>query len=491
MEFEPVYLKDRVRQTDTSNPEFTKDKLNTINPRGSAGIVTLWANPSVIWNKLRDHKPELFQRDSPLVALTSLYGNGLPQMLANLANNPQIQYLAVTGNDLPVVPSHQYLTDFLEGKVTQVDKGGMAMWKLGDSEFAIDAQLKPDMFQHLRVQRFQPSDLEGIVNFVSQQPLPVREENRVRVSLVEPKFSDYPSDLTTHNIVAGTPLEAWMEVMYHLDRFGVNFQLSKGTRRALFNLDVNITDPSFEDETKLRKFGFDPAKLRIYQGEMLKSGVPENTKYTYGDRLTAYWGADALGKIGEQFREDHTQRHGFVSLWDTGKDLLQGESAPCFTDAYFVNRDGRLMMTAGFRTHNAVAAWLQNVYGMRAVQEKVAEYAGLEPGQLNVRSRWIGIDPENAGAVSALKLVDENRKVPLSVNDPRGYFTIQAKEGQIVAEHYSPTGDLLTRYSGSTAMDVKNQLRHARVISDSDHAMWIGYNLARAHSEIHGSSPDF
>ncbi|MEK6893958.1 MAG: hypothetical protein AABX10_00680 [Nanoarchaeota archaeon] len=491
MDFQPLYLADRVHQTDHESPEYRKDKLNLINKGGSAGIVTLWANPLVIWNKLREHNPSLFGENSPLVALTSLYGNGLPQMLANLAHNPQVQYLAVTGNDLPVVPSSQYLADFLAGRVTEIDRGGMKMLKLGDSEFAIDAQLKPDMFRHLKVQRFQPSDLEAMVNFIGQQPSHVDESQRLRVPLIEPKFSDYHSDITSHNITANTPLEAWMEVMYHLDRFGVNFPLAKGTRRGLLNLDVNVTDPSFESEEALRRFGFDPSKLRVYQQEMLKSKVPENTRYTYGNRLTAYWGADALAKIGEQFREDLTQRHGFVSLWDTGKDLLEGESAPCFTDAYFVNRGGKLMMTAGFRTHNAVSAWLQNIYGLRAVQERVAEYAGLEPGQLNVRSRWIGIDPESAGTVSALKMVSQHRKAPLVVNDPRGYFTVRSSDGKIVAEHYSPTGDLLTRYTGRTAMEVKDQLRHARVISDPDHAMWIGYNLARAHSEVHGNSPDF
>ena len=297
MDFKPLYLEDRVHQTDFFNPEFKKEKLNVVNKEGCAGIVTLWSQPQTIWDKLKAQYPRLFASDSPLVALSSLYGNGLPQMLANLANNPQINYLAITGNDLPVVPSYQYLCDFLSNKIELIDNGEVKMWRLGKSQFSIDSQLTPDMFKHLQIRRFPPTNLEEIVNFISQQPSQVTEDRRLVVRLIEPKFKDFPSDQTGHNIVATTPLEAWMEVMYHLDRFGINIVLPEGTRRALFNLDVNITDASFENEERLKNFGFDPENLKKYRTQILSVEIPRDTDYTYGNRLRAHWGGDALTKF--------------------------------------------------------------------------------------------------------------------------------------------------------------------------------------------------
>jgi len=33
-----------------------------------------------------------------------------------------------------------------------------------------------------------------------------------------------------------------------------------------------------------------------------------------------------------------------------------------------------------------------NLYGLRAIQEYIAENVKLEAGKINVKSRWIGID---------------------------------------------------------------------------------------------------
>ena len=76
MKFEPVYFK-----------SFLKDKI--INPEGNVGIVTLWSKPYKIRADLQKQFPNLFEKDSPLVLIANLYGNGLPQMLSNLAYNPQ------------------------------------------------------------------------------------------------------------------------------------------------------------------------------------------------------------------------------------------------------------------------------------------------------------------------------------------------------------------------------------------------------------------
>ncbi len=469
-------------------PLYYKDKLEIINPEGSAGIVTLWNKPEKIYEKIKSAYPQIFSKESPLVTLTSLYGNGLPQMLANLIYNPQINKIAIVGNDTPTVPSGTYFLNFLEKGVKEKKIGGVLLNEIIGTTYAMDPQLLPKYLSYIETKKFTQSKLEGLVEFLNGKGRESSDEDRIKIDLAEPKFSDFPSDLTSHNIIAQTPLDAWMDVMYHLDRYGKNVILEKGLRRALFNLDVNIKNPSFESEEKLLKFGFNPEELRLYQKDLLRFDVPKDISYTYGNRMRSYWGADGLEKISKMLDSYKENRHGFLSLWDTKNDLLERNSSPCLTDLYFVKnpQDNTLMLSAGFRTHNAVSAWLTNLYGLRAVQEKVSKDSGITPGQINIRSRWIGIDPENSKTISALGLVNENRKINLDVSDPKGYYgvTVDMNKRELVVEHYNPDGLKLEEFRGKNSEDLKNQIRQIDGFSTTDHAMWVGVELARKEQQL-------
>ena len=486
MEFKPVYYSEKMRVV-SPNEDFNKENLNIINLNGRSGILTLWTNPGDIWKSLREKNPELFQPDSPIVAISSLYGNGLPQMLANLAYNPQIEFLALTGNDTKAVPSSEYLMNFLTKGIEHIQ--GEAQAKIAGTQFPIDPQLNPKIFENLKVQRFPKSDLEGIIGFVSQNSSRLTEEkDRYEIKLVEPEFSDFPSDTSYHRIQAKTPLDAWMEVMFQINRFGKNTQIKKGVRRALYNLDVHIDDPSPEDSETLKRFKFDSKELNAYRESIIQGKIPEGTTYTYGNRLREYFGVDSLENVIKRLKNDPMDRRAFVSTWDNANDIISASdsdsSVPCLTDLYFVNRDEKLMLTASFRTHSAVSGWFLNLYGLRRIQEYVSEQTGIEPGKINVKSRWIGIDPEDAKTNSALQLVDQYRRKHIDVNDPVGYFVIEALKGKIVAEHYSPTAQKLKTYTGSNAGEIKDQLRYDSAISNPDHGMWVGYELARAQQKL-------
>jgi len=123
---------------------------------------------------------------------------------------------------------------------------------------------------------------------------------------------------------------------------------------------------------------------------------------------------------------------------------------------------------------------------LRALQEYVTEGSGIEPGQINIRSRFISIDPSDTSLDSKMNLIKERRRVPLQVNDPRGYFVANGSNGKITLDHYSPEGILIHKYEGDSASAIKNQLRRDVAVLEPDHAIWIGYNLARAEQELHG-----
>ena len=497
MEFKPIYFKEKLNSLSVSlNPE--NGKLNIINPRGNSALVTLWskiAGSGGFWEKIENSHPSLLKPVSPLAIVSNLYGNGLPQMLSNLAYNPQIERIAISGGNAS--GSAEALENFFEKGVKKEIIGGINMLTIEGTQFPLPNELHPCNFRYKpEIARFNSGDLEGICNFVSHtSPRSYQESDRLVINIPTPVFKDFPSDITFHNVSTEKPLEAWMEVMHLLDRFGVNLELTgdKGKRRALFNLDVNVSNPTFEDEGNLKKFGYNPDELREYRETMINPQKQTDKTYTYGNRLREYFGIDALKVCGYRLKANPMDRHSLVSLWDTSKDLIhQGadSSSPCFTDAYFDLVNGNLMMTAHFRTHNAVSAWLTNLYGLRAIQEKVSEYSGIQPGQLNIRSRWIGIDPDNAKSIRAQKLIKENRKIPLEVNDPRGYFITEVRDNQIIVGHYSQRGILLREYAGNPK-DIKDELRLERAISDPDHAFWLGYNTAKAEFDITGKVVGF
>ena len=228
--------------------------------------------------------------------------------------------------------------------------------------------------------------------------------------------------------------------------------------------------------------------------DMLKGELPDGVTYTYGNRMRRYFGKDSIESVIDRFRKDPNDRRGFITLWDVKEDITSSSSSdssvPCLTDLYFVNLDGKLMLTANFRTHNATSAWMLNLYGLRAIQEYVAEEVGFETGKINVKSRWIGIDPEDAKTNSAIDLIGKYRKNRLDVNDPNGYLIIEVRGSKIEADHYSPDNRKLTTYSGDTAREIKDQLRGDLVFFNFDHGEWVGYELARAHLKLHGDLPE-
>ncbi len=490
LEFKPVYFGDKI-QIVSPDLRYEKEKLNVVNPLGTAGVITLWTKPWDVWERLKVSYPRVFSSDSSLVTLTSLYGNGLPQMLSNLIHNPQIEYLAVIGSETTAVPSFSYLMNFLENGVEQPVKEGQ-LGTIRNTQYPIDPQLSPTLLQYLKIQRFELSNLESLVSFISQKPNRNPEEkDRARIRLLEPEFSDFPSAIDAFALRAKTPLTAWLDVVYHIDRFGQNLEIKKGTRRRLYNLQVIIEDPSPEKDELLLEYGFDPKEVKSYRDIMLQEELPKGISYTYGNLLRRYFGFDTLKKVITRLKNDNLDRRAFISLWDNKAHLLASTesdtSVPCLTDLFFIYNGGSLMLDASFRTHNAVSAWLHNLYGLRALQEYVSEQTSLIPGPIKVESRWIGIDPNDARTNKALEIIKEKRRKRLDVDDPRGYFSIDVEGGLIVLHHYSPNHQRLKTYRGKSSRDIGDQLRQDSAIVIPDHAMWIGHELARVEWLLRGS----
>jgi len=457
------------------------NKLSIINPKGRLGIITLWSKVDFVQAKLAELGIDLNPATSPIVAIGNLYGNGIPHLLRNLLYNPQIRDLVICGADRS--GSAGELVAFLDAGLEKADYLGETVTRIRGTSRIIDDLVTPEGFaERPRIHQFgdlrDKDSAERLYRFIHAfRPAPPLATQRVRIDLPEVKVTRYPSEPRNHNIVKDTPLEAWRELIFRLVRFGHLVHLRKGDRQELQNVRVVVRSPQADDPASLTEYNFSLEDLIQYQQDMLLGPLPEDQSYTYGNRIREYFGFDALEKFAERLRENPQDRDCYLALWDSRSDI-DADDAPCLVSLFFRVFDGKLTLTATYRTHNALDAWLKNVYGLMKAQEIVANGAGLEVGPLTVISHSISVDPANYD--TALRIA--NAKGFSLEMDPNGQFvvTLDDESGEIVVHHLSNEGVTLHEYRSAKAERIQHEINRDCVISDVNHAMYIGRQLERA-----------
>ncbi|HEY2844766.1 MAG TPA: thymidylate synthase, partial [Bryobacteraceae bacterium] len=201
---------------------------------------------------------------------------------------------------------------------------------------------------------------------------------------------------------------------------------------------------------------------------------------------------DSLEIVGKRLREKPESRHAYIALWDNARDLPEGTDTPCFVSAFFRKFEGKLTLTATFRSHNAMEAWPENVYGLIAIQRYVARMAGMEPGPLTVFSHSISIDVsslEKARKIASSKESDEVHDPATGKlgprMDPNGAFTTTFDRAtwELVVEH-SYDGMKLNEYRGKSAEEIERQLGRDAALSEISHALYLGREIARKEFEM-------
>ena len=297
--------------------------------------------------------------------------------------------------------------------------------------------------------------------------------------LPEVELKYFPSNPRAFQVVRETPLEAWKEILYLLTRFGRRVILKKGDRLELQHVKAVVEEPRFEAAQKLLAVNLDPERLRTYQEDILKGELRPDETYHYGHRLRTHFGLDTLEACAERLRKDPQDRKSYLTLWDNPRDLKVKEGRPCLVSLFFRKFEDRLTVSATFRTHNALDGWPLNVYGLMAIQNWVAERVGLAPGAIIVVSHSLGLDPKELDR--ALLVMG---KRPFGVRlDPMGYFRITLDEEEIFVEHRFEDVTL-KEYRGKTAPSLQHQIARDEALSDLNHAIYLGRQLARAEMAL-------
>jgi thymidylate synthase len=479
MEFQPLYFADR---------------LKTINPHGAIGVVTLWSKIDYVRERFRQAGVDLDPARSPIAVFGNLYGNGLREMLRNLLYNPQIQTLLICGNDRS--GSSKELKNFFELGLEPVARSlvryrppetgvRVAPARIRQSKRIIDDLVRPENFapppQIIWLGDPQQSTtVDFISDFFATRPLPPAAQwSRKQVPLPEVEVNYFPSNPRAHLVVQDTIIEAWKEVLHLLSRFGRRVTLKKGDRLELPHVKVVVEKPGFEADEKLKAVNLEPDKLRHYQAEILSGGLRPDETYNYGHRLRSYFGLDTLAACAARLTKDPEDRKSYVALWDTPKDLTAPEGRPCLVSLFFRQFEGKLTLSATFRTHNAMDAYPMNLYGLMAMQNWVAERVGVSPGALVVLSHSLGLDPKELDR--ALLIIG---KRPFRVRlDSMGYFRLTLDGKDILVEHRFEDVTL-KEYRGRKAERLQHEIARDVALSDINHAIYLGRQLARAESAL-------
>lgn len=470
------------------------DKIKVVNPLGDVGILTLWSPVDVVVRHLEMVDIDLNPKTSRIAAIGTLYGNGIPGLLRNLLHNPQIRNLCLFGKDLGT--SRRDILNFFESGIDPVDFLGAETFCIRNTKHIIDGNVDATDFEYLTVTDFgspkdfrPPAQTKQIQDAMTREVLPAIQE-RKDVPIPQIQTQTFPSNVLSHSISSSTPLRAWEEVVSRIYRFGQKTELKKGSRYELLNLKVVINHATVDQISDLEEHGFDLDALFEYQDTLLSGDIPAEHKYSYGNRIRAYYpveNPDALQTVIEKLRKDRESRKCYISLWDTANDLFKGVSSPCLVSLFFRVHDNRLTLTATFRTHNALDGWLRNVYGLMAIQQHVGEALDIHTGTITVISQSITLDPANGG-MSRAKAISEkflaDQQDPLKFDkDPCGDFHVTTDDTEIVVEHRWQ-GQLVSEFRGEKAEDIERELAAKYSELHTVHAMYIGRQLAIAERRL-------
>lgn len=468
------------------------DQLTVINPEGTVGIVTLWSRVDYVLRQLQSCGVNLDPSTSPIAVLGTLYGNGLRELLRNLLYNPQIDTLLLYGRDRSG-SAEELAAFFAKGLEPHADRAfgvdyepveGLEIPKvmhIRGTNRALDSLVRPEQFQRPPRVLFmgdpqKPASSKRLRAFLHDyqpfsDPVPPRRE----IPLPQVRIVSFPSNPRQHTICADEPLTAWKELVYRIHRFGIPVRLAKGERRELQNVKVVVEKPAPVPTDQLRVYGFDEDHLRRYQKDILSGVLGEDETYNYGHRLRTYFGLDSLNAAADRLRNDPEDRKSYAVLWDPWRDLVTSKGHPCLVSLFFRRFQNHLTLTAVFRTHNALDAWLVNFYGLMAIRNHVCSVCEMSPGAITVFSHSITIDTRQLDRAA---LIASGTGFRIN-EDPMGYFRITLDEEAIVAEHRIEDVTLKV-YRHSKASRIQHEIYRDGAVSDINHAIYLGRQLARA-----------
>ncbi|HLE07245.1 MAG TPA: thymidylate synthase [archaeon] len=459
-------------------PIFYKDELKISNSQSSIGICTLWTRKDLVHSKVPEEK---------FAVCGNLYTiQGINPLLKNILSNPKIRYIILCGADL--MKSGEALMALMQNGIDSERK------IIGASGY-IDSNVDPSLIQKFResVQvidlRGHEADVPAVLETLNGGSEPFMEP--VFITELEKTAAPIKTEEVALRIRGKNISETWLRAVNVVMKFGEEKDSDYKIKQKEFVDLVAIID---EDDEKLAEWlNITEKDLENYYATFFSPEKPAGVEYTYGERLFKFTLTHVPGKFLEEVEGTQDQIEAAAAILKyrpytrraVAFTLREGDSKskspPCLTQITWHIRDGKLVQTAIFRSHDIFGAWVLNAFALRRLQKKLSEKIGIPAGKMVIISNSAHIYENNWKQAAAMLEKFHHDKIVQFVQDENGYFIVKVENGEIIVEHYTkqglPTGFI---FRGTKAQTLYRKVLHENLISLTDHAAYIGHEVARA-----------
>ena len=432
----------------------------------------------------------------------SLYlAQGINAIIRNLALNPGIRvlYLWRQGKESLSQRGIHATTMLLNLWDKGVDDSGVC------DDFTLEKEIPIDILNQVR-----ESVSIRIIDEVPLHSLPDALEAITADPYMESQsFPDpvyeapaiFPSERTGFAIHCETIYEAWLEILFHIERFGEFYEGAARTKRLCSftwiaeNESGEAPDCVNVPEALQKKLSVSPDLILEYVKEnfLQPRGSPTGA-YTYGDRLYNWDGGfNQVEAVIKLLRKSADTRRAFLSTAIPNADLLEENYPPCLVGIQFL-KDGaeNLDAFATLRSHDIFQAGLSNAFGILYLLRYVAREVGMKQGKVIITSHDAHIYMRDIEDVRQLvQCAWGNKSLTLSDSDmdPRGSFLVRLIDNEIVVDLVDNNGQLLQQFSGTDANTISREIALNNLISQYGHGCYLGIQLARAEECLRRDLP--
>jgi thymidylate synthase len=467
-----------------------KEKLVVGDIKSNIGITTLWTFPDKVYDTLEKEK---------YAVIGNYYDrqNGITPMIRNCLANPNVRYLFILGSDKS--GSKEVLLNLFE-------KGVDENHKIIGTEVTVDKEIPLEEIQKLRehVQVFDLTneittdmlnDSARITTILKQkiEGLSAAEPYALPKTFPKPKLkvNTWASEEVALGARGKTVGEVWLEMIHKINRFGPVTKMKTTDSfhvKELVDFVAVVEDEDPDNPKMYPFFRFNEEEIKPYYDEICTANIPEGTVYTYGSRLRAWVGADGkkidqIQDIIDYLKQDIYRASAVAMTWIVDFELTRrlknkDKNSPCVVLVHAQYQNDKLHLTAYIRSNDMFRGWPLNAFGLRKLQQIIAQGLGVEMGKLVTISGSAHIY-EDCWEDSK-KISEEYLKHTRCKYDHRGYYIIEVKDGEIFVDHYSPESQRLGQYHGKTAQELTDALALHHAASDPYHYMYLGRELQKA-----------
>lgn len=397
-------------------------------------------------------------------------------MLRNILANPLIRFIFLDGVDIN--KSGEALLKFMkDGQGFRMEKEiPVKVLKLfRNSVQILDARGETPHLLERRIKK-----LPKLPPFTKPQVFPE----------AKPSLQTFPSEESGFVIRESKIALAWLRILNLVYKFGTIKSSEYGVeQKELLNITTVITGENPKKIFFPEWLPFSKRELKDYYPRVLSAEKIPGVSYTYGGRLRDYRGVahDQIREMIKRLRRAPHTRRAVAVTWDPLVDG-SGQHPPCLIQLLAHIQNRKLYLTAIFRSHDIYGAWPENTFALCKLQEEFSKKLKITPGFLTIISNSAHIYADKW--VEAQEILQHYYPKELTWReDPRGNFEISLRNNKISVVHLTLEGKTGWQFDGTKTVDLYKTIINQGLVSLSEHAAYLGKELARAEQALRQRKP--